>query len=72
MHPVISSLGTNLTDDRHLRPNAAAEYLGIGLSTLFKYAKYDPTFPKGIKLSTKCTVYSMRSLAEWVHSKRAA
>lgn len=48
--------------DRHLRPKAGAEYLGIGLSTFFKYAKSDPYFPRGIKLSTRCTVYRQSEL----------
>ena len=67
--PVVADLDPT---DRHVRPAAGAEYLGIGVSTFFKYAKEDPTFPKGIKLSTRCTLYRLSELAGWLRSKRAA
>lgn len=57
---------------QHLRPKAAAKYLGIGESTFFKYAKEDPTFPKGVKLSARCTLYFRGSLDAWVLSKSTA
>lgn len=64
MHPVSDN-----PTDRHLRPNAAAVYLGIAISTFFKYAKYEPHFPKGIKLSARCTVYRQSELDAYLQRK---
>ncbi|MCA8435348.1 helix-turn-helix transcriptional regulator [Burkholderia seminalis] len=57
--------------DRCLRPKAAAAKLGISVSTLFRYAKNDPAFPKGIKMSTACTLYRESELERYL-SFRAA
>ncbi|MBF24793.1 MAG: hypothetical protein CML18_14780 [Pusillimonas sp.] len=40
-----------------LRPRAAAQYVGFGLSTLWKRAKDDPTFPQPRKLSPRITAW---------------
>jgi len=40
-----------------LRPAKAAEKLGIGLSTLWAWAKHDPEFPRPVKLGAATTVF---------------
>jgi prophage regulatory protein len=48
-----------------LRPNGAAKFLGIGRSTLYKWAKERPEFPQPIKLGTRTTVFRLDELAAW-------
>lgn len=43
--------------DRCLRPQQAATKLGIGVSTLWRYAKNDPNFPPAIRISSRCTIF---------------
>lgn len=57
--------------DRCLRPKAAAAKLGIGVSTLFKYAKTDPAFPKGIKMSVRCRVFRESDLEAYLRLRAA-
>lgn len=40
-----------------LRPRAAAQHISFGLSTLWKRAKTDPTFPQPRKLGPRITVW---------------
>lgn len=40
-----------------MRPKAAAEYLGMGLSTVWRRAKEDPDFPKPVKLGPRTTCF---------------
>lgn len=48
-----------------LRPKQAAEFLGIGEATFWRWAKERPDFPKGIKLSPRATVYPLDKLTAW-------
>ena len=48
-----------------LRPKAAAEFLGIGVSTLWRWSKDRSDFPKARKLGPRCTVFSVSELQSW-------
>lgn len=48
-----------------LRPKAAAEYLGIGNTTLWRWIKEREGFPKPIRLSERCTVIDRDQLIAW-------
>lgn len=48
-----------------LRPRQAAEFLGIGESTLWRWTKDRPDFPKPIKLGARTTVYPLDKLTAW-------
>lgn len=54
----------------HYRPKYAAEYIGVGLSTLWRYAKIDPTFPKPAHISARLTLFKRADLDAWVESRR--
>jgi prophage regulatory protein len=47
------------------RPKQAAELLGIGTATLWRWIKERPDFPKPIRLSARCTVLSGDALIAW-------
>ena len=49
---------------QHLRPKEAHKYLGIGLSTLWKYAKQKKLNP--IKLSDRVTIFKKDDLDNFV------
>jgi prophage regulatory protein len=49
-----------------LRPAAAARKLGIGLSTLWKKIKADPTFPQPIAIAPRITVLMESDLDEYL------
>lgn len=47
------------------RPTEAAQYLGIGTSTLWRWAKSIPDFPRPTKLSERVTIFDGAELAAW-------
>ncbi len=48
-----------------IRPKTAAELLGIGTSTFWRWAKERTDFPKARKLSSRCTVFDVSELVAW-------
>ena len=50
-----------------LRPKHTAEFLSIGLSTLWYKAKHDPDFPKPVKLGPRTTVWFTADLADYLN-----
>lgn len=50
---------------RSLRPQQAAQILGIGLSTLWRWAKEREDFPAPIKLGPRTTVWPLEKLVAW-------
>ncbi len=48
-----------------IRPQAAAEFLGISPATLWRWAKERSDFPKARKLSSRCTVFDAAALQNW-------
>lgn len=53
-----------------VRPKeAATEILGIGVSSLWRKLKEDPTFPRPRRLSARCTVFDVAELLSWRDSK---
>jgi prophage regulatory protein len=55
----------NAQPSNSVRPSSAAEFLGIGRSTLYKWAKERPEFPQPIKLGTRTTVFKLDELIAW-------
>ncbi len=49
---------------KSFRPKQAAELLGIGVATLWRWTKR-PDFPKAIRLSARCTVFDGNALTAW-------
>lgn len=47
------------------RPKAAADLLGIGTSTIWRWVRERPSFPKPRKLSSRCTVFDVAELVAW-------
>jgi len=50
----------------HLRPKEASKYLGVGLSTLWAYAKQGKLNP--IKLSKRVTIFKRSDLDNYINS----
>lgn len=48
-----------------VRPKDGAAILGIGVSTFWRWHKEMPDFPKGRRLSTRCTVFDASELLAW-------
>ena len=48
-----------------IRPKTAAELLGIGTSTFWRWAKERQDFPKARRLSARCTVFDMHEILLW-------
>lgn len=51
--------------EKMLRAKDAAAFLGIGVSTLWKWVK-DGRLPKGISLGPRCTVWRQSELGSFV------
>jgi len=47
------------------RPSQAAQILGIGESTLWRWAQQRPDFPKPRKLGPRTTVWDVPELIAW-------
>jgi len=52
------------------RPKQAAELLGIGVATLWRWSKERADFPKPIRLSARCTVFDGVALLAWRDAQR--
>jgi prophage regulatory protein len=48
-----------------LRPRQAAEFLGIGHSTLWRWAKERADFPQPIVIGPRTTVWATEKLLAW-------
>lgn len=59
-----------MQDKPFLRPKDAAELLGVGESTFWRWAKDRPDFPEPIRLSARMTVFSRNDLMRWVEKSR--
>lgn len=55
-----------------VRAKAGAELIGVGESTLWAWAKNDPSFPKPISMGKRTTLFSVPELVAWVLGKRGA
>jgi prophage regulatory protein len=59
-----------------LRAKRAAEILGIGESTLWRWVKETPDFPQPIRLGSRVTVWRTADLLAWrdarIHEVRHA
>ena len=52
-----------------LRPKQAAAFLGIGVSTFWRWCKERPGFPQPRSLSPRITVFDAGELATWRNSQ---
>lgn len=50
---------------KSFRPKQAAEFLGIGTATLWRWIKERPDFPRPIRLSPRCTIIPGDELLAW-------
>ncbi len=53
------------------RPKELAEMFGIGRSTIYRYAKEDPNFPKPLKPTAKTTLFNVKEVEEYFKKKTA-
>ena len=53
-----------------VRSAQAAQEMGIGRSSFWLYAKTKPGFPKGVRLSPRCTLWTRQELAAWLEAQR--
>jgi prophage regulatory protein len=60
------------TAKRVLRPKQFAETYQIGLSSFWRHAKTDPTFPKPFHLSPRVTAVDADEAAAWYAAKMEA
>jgi len=58
--------------NQSFRPKQAAEFLGIGAATLWRWAKERADFPKPRRLSKRCTVFDAGELVAWRDSQGTA
>lgn len=48
-----------------LRPKQAAEFLGVGIATFWRWVATRHDMPRGRKLSARCTVFDADELRTW-------
>lgn len=61
MEPKVNKLG----QPQSVRPKEAANLLGVGVSTFWRWVKERHDFPKPRKLSSRCTVFDVAELIAW-------
>lgn len=54
---------------KSLRPTQAAEFLGIAVSTLWRFHKERSDFPRSRKIGPRCTVFDQMELLQWRDSQ---
>ena len=54
-----------VSERQSLRPKQAAQMLGIGIATYWRWVKEKPDFPKPIRLSPRCSVTDLSLLIAW-------
>ena len=59
----------NPVPSKSLRPTQAAEFLGIAVSTLWRFHKCRPSFPRSRKIGPRCTVFDQFELLQWRDSQ---
>lgn len=47
------------------RPREAANLLGVGLATIWRWARERRDFPRPRRLSSRCTVFDVPELLAW-------
>lgn len=52
-----------------LRPKNAAAFLGIGVSTLWRWQTERSDMPRARRLSTRCTVFDRNELQAWLNAQ---
>lgn len=65
----------SLEKTKYVSMKALAEMLNISKSTFYdwqnkKSPRYDPTFPKKIRIGVSCVRYSVSEIESWIESKR--
>lgn len=53
------------------RPKQAAEFLGIGVSTLWRWLNERADMPRPIKLSSRVAIFDGQALREWRDAQAA-
>ncbi|MBQ0132403.1 MAG: AlpA family phage regulatory protein [Comamonas sp.] len=59
MEPNVNKSG----QPQSVRPKGAANLLGVGVSTFWRWVKERSDFPKPRKLSSRCTVFESTSIS---------
>lgn len=52
-----------------LRPQAAANYIGVSLRTLYRLAENDPIFPPKIRFTARCVGFRKTDLDNYIQVK---
>lgn len=61
----MTSVQQSIHSSVSVRPKQAAEILGIGVATLWRWVKERSDFPKPRRLSPRCTVFDRAELIIW-------
>ncbi len=64
--------GMHNGDTKILRPKDAADLLGVSRSTLYHWAKNDPSFPARIQIGPRSTGWFLHELLSWLEARRDA
>jgi predicted DNA-binding transcriptional regulator AlpA len=59
------------TESKYLTATNVYKYLGISKGFLYKLINSDPTFPKGLSLTSNKKVYDKNDLDLWLRNRSA-
>lgn len=52
-----------------IRVLTVATMLSVSRSTVWRWSKFKPEFPRPIKISTRVTVWKLNEIQEWLESQ---
>jgi len=71
--PVNFNTGHNIMDqERYLSDSELADRFGIARTSVWRWVRTAPDFPKPLKLSAGCTRWKASEIATWEASRDAA
>lgn len=59
-------------ETKYIRAKRLAPLLAIAEPTLWRWLKYDPTFPKPVRFSGKVTAWLYTDIEAWINAKKGA
>ena len=54
----------------YIQAKNVAKMVGISLSSVYRFAREDQTFPKPIKIGQRINVWSVAEVTQWLECKR--
>ncbi|MBW8374220.1 AlpA family phage regulatory protein [Stenotrophomonas sp.] len=62
---------THQQERRQARPRQVAEYLGVSIATVWRWASERHDFPRSRKIGPRVTVWDLNEIDQWVDAQQS-